>query len=756
MGQNQQKLPPGQAHDTNSATLERTADLPATTTMVSESTFSETLTILRKRKWLLLLFLLIGSGYGYFKVVTAPKLYEAVGRIQVRPGASNEFRVNAIGTTADSQTRLGTEVAILQSDTLLLSVARQLKLQDNPDFLGAKGPVPHSDLDNPAIRQATLARLRSGLSVQSGLHTDIIAITYKSLNPKLSADVVNTIINDYIQRSFQTRFSSTQRISEWLSSQLDDLKEQVEGSQEQLMDLQKRLGITGFDATKSQISAQLDDLVKAASEARIQRIIAEAHYRILANADPNSTNFNDISSTNPTLTTLRTQQASLATQFAQLDAQYGPNYIDVKKSRAQLEEIEKAIEQEQARSIAMAKQTYMAARTNEDMTNAALEGEKGNAYTLRDDMVQYSIRSREFESQRALYESLLERLRAAGIEAGLESSEIDIVDSALIPAMPSTTPVSSTILTNAIFALLAGIILAFLLENLDTGLSSIAEIEAITELPSLAIIPKSRRPRESDSVEGMTTAQKSIQILSAPKSQFSEAFRALRTSLLLSRAGHAPQVILVTSATPAEGKTTVSTNLACVLAQRNVKVLLIDADLRRPSVHHRFGLTGKTGLTTVLTGACSLEDALQNVPEVPNLDLLACGPVPPFPTEMLGSESMASLLERCTHIYTHIVMDSPPILSVTDGVILARLSDAVALVVRHGKPTKHVVRRARDLLVRAGAPVTGVVLNSVDLRSPEYYGYYGNYNYSYYSSDSAAWEPTNSDSNTGSQKPDGE
>ncbi len=755
MGPNQQQLPPGRPHDAPPATLERAANLPATTTAVAESTLSDTLIVLRKRKWILLVFLILGASYGYYKVLKAPKLYEAVGRIQVRAGASNEFRVNAIGTSSDSQTRLGTEVAILQSDTLLLSVARQLNLQDNPDFLGAKGPVPHRDLDDPAVRQATLGQLRGGLSVQSGLHTDIIAITYRSLNPKLSADVVNTIINDYIQRSFQTRFSSTQRISEWLSSQLDDLKEQVEGSQEQLMDLQKRLGITGFDATKSQISAQLDDLVKAASEARIQRIIAEAHYRILATADPNSANFNDISGGNPTLTALRAQQAGLATQFAQLDAQYGPNYIDVKKVRAQLEEIQKAIEQEQARSIALAKQTYVAARTNEDMTNDALNGEKGNAYKLRDDMVQYSIRNREFESQRTLYESLLERLRAAGIEAGLESSEIDIVDSALIPATPSATPVSSTILTNAIFALLAGLILAFILENLDTGLNSIAEIEAITELPSLAIIPKSRRPRERDSAPGMT-AHKSIQILSAPKSQFAEAFRALRTSLLLSTAGHPPQIILVTSATPAEGKTTVATNIACVLAQRDVRVLLIDADLRRPSVHHRFGLTGKTGLTTVLTGACTLEQALQNVPEVPNLDLLACGPVPPFPTEMLGSESMASLLERCTHMYTHIVMDSPPILSVTDGVILARLSDAVALVVRHGKPTKHVVRRARDLLIRAGAPVTGVVLNSVDLKSPEYYGYYGNYNYSYYSSDSGAWENPIVDPNSGLQKPDGE
>lgn len=755
MAPNQQKFPPGQQYNVPADALER-ADLPASTTTVSETTISETFLILRKRKWVLLLLVALGAAYGYYKASTAPKLYEAVGRIQVREGASNQYRVNAIGTSGDSATRLGTEVAILQSDSLLLSVARQLKLQDNPDFLGAKGRVQHRDLDRPDVRQETISNLRGGLLVQLVPHTDIIAINYKSLNPKLSADVVNTIINDYIQRSFQTRFSSTQRVSEWLSSQLDDLKEQVEGSQEQLMDLQKRLGITGFDATKSQINSQLEDLTRAASEARIQRIIAEARLRILASSDPTSTSFNDLSGNDPILTSLRGQQAALATQFAQLDAQYGPNYIDVKKARAQLTEIEKTIEQEQVRSVGLAKQTFNAARTNEEMTDAALENKKSDAYKMRDDLVQYSIRERELESQRTLYESLLQRLRAAGIQAGLESSEIDIVDIAMIPATPTVVSARTTILTSAVFSLLLGIILAFVMESLDTGLSSIAEIEAITELPSLAIIPKSRRPRDREGVSELSAAQRNINILHAPKSQFAEAFRALRTSLLLSTAGHPPKVILVTSATPSEGKTTTATNIACVLAQRDAKVLLIDADLRRPTIHHRFGMSGKTGLTTVLTGASTLEAALQRVPEIPNLDVLACGPIPPFPTEMLGSESMASLLERCTHLYTHIVMDSPPILSVTDGVILARLSDAVALVVRHAKSSKHVVRRARDLLIRAGAPITGIVLNAVDLKSPEYYGYYGNYDYSYFSADGTGWESPNAAETNRLRKPDGE
>jgi succinoglycan biosynthesis transport protein ExoP len=249
-------------------------------------------------------------------------------------------------------------------------------------------------------------------------------------------------------------------------------------------------------------------------------------------------------------------------------------------------------------------------------------------------------------------------------------------------------------------------------------------------------------------------AQKNLATLSSPKSQFSEAFRALRTSLLLSSAGKPPTVILLTSATPSEGKTTISANLACVLAQRDVRVLLIDADLRRPTVHHRLGLNGKVGLTSVLTGALSLEDAVQHIPEVPTLDILPSGPVPPFPTEMLASPTMEALVRSCRDIYTHIVIDSPPILSVTDGVILAREADAVVLIVRHGKSGRQTVRRAKDLLVRAGAPITGIAINAVDLSSPEYYGYYGYSGYAGYSGygsegvNSTAWE-TKSDSGSG-------
>jgi len=720
---------------------------PAFSTAVTDTTLSEALITLRKRRVVLIVCVLIGLIYGIYKAETQPRLFEAFGRIQVRSGSSNEFRVSAVqGYTGDSTaSRMLTEVAILQSDTLMLTVAREMDLANNPDFLGVKAPVPRVSLDDPRVRQSSVHRLQSNLRINLVQKTDIARISYTSLSPKLAADIVNKVIAAYIQRSYETRFASTQRVSNWLSSQLDDLKQQVQTSQERLMDLQKRLGILGFDPNHSQINSSLEQLSKAANDARIARIIAESRYRMLNGMDPNSIegSIETTPGTSPgELNLLRGQIASARASYAQMESTLGPNHPQAKAAKAQIDELAREIETEQQRLLLQSKQNYLAARTNEDQTTAALETQKSDAYKLRDDLVEYTLRQREFESNRNLYEGLLQRLRTAGVQAGLESLEIDVVDQAMLPAAPVLKPQSTIILTTLFFGLLAGVILAFLLESLDTGLRSVAEIEGITELPSLAIIPRARRA--ASDLSALTTAERNINSLSQPKSQFAEAFRSLRTALLLSTAGHPPKFILFTSATPSEGKTTAASNLACILAQGNAKVLLVDADLRRPNVHHRFGLNGRVGLTTLLTGASTLEETVQRVPEVPNLDVLVSGPVPPFPTEMLSSDAMAKLLDHCGNAYTHVIIDSPPILSVTDGVILARASDAVVLVVRHGKSSKHVVRRARDLLLRSGAPITGIVLNAVDMSSPEYYGYYGYSGYAYGSIDATSWESQSS------------
>ncbi|WP_433964946.1 GumC family protein [Tunturiibacter gelidiferens] len=625
----------------------------------------------------------------------------------------------------------------------MLTVCREMDLANNADFLEEKTrPEPRASLDDGETRQDTVHRIQSNLHITIVPKTDIIRISYSSYSAKLSADIVNKVISDYVQRSYQTRYESSQRASVWLSGTLEGLKQEVEASQEQMMDMQRRLGILGFDPTHNQISTSLDDLARAAGTAKLARIIAEARYRVVSGMDPNTLE-GTIELTPGTapaeLNQLRGQLAGARANYATLEATLGPNHPQSKALKAQIDEFVKEIDEEQNRLIVQAKQNYVVAKANEDQTTAALETQKTDAYKLRDQLVEYTLRQREYEANRTLYDSLQQRLRTASVQSGLESLEVDVVDQALPPAEPVLRPQSTVIITALVFAILAGIVVAFLMESLDTGLRSIAEIESITELPSLAIIPRARRS-SVDQAATLSTAQRNVGILTQPKSQFAEAFRSLRTSLLLSKTGHPPKYIVLTSATPSEGKTTAASNLAAILAQRDTRVLLIDGDLRRPNVHHRFGLNGKIGLTTVLTGATKLEETVQRVPEIPNLDILPSGPVPPFPTEMLSSAAMETILKRCGEIYDYIVIDSPPILSVTDGVILARQADAVVLVVRHGKSSKHVVRRARDLLLRSGAAITGIVLNAVDMNSPEYYGYYGYSGYSYSSVDSDSWE----------------
>jgi succinoglycan biosynthesis transport protein ExoP len=734
MGSQNTQLPPVGFPETNPSGF---------STTVTDTTLSEALIVLRKRKWILIVTVLLGLIYGIFKAESQPKMYEAYGRIQVRSGSSNEYRVSAVPSYGgESGSKLLTEIEILKSDSLMLRVCREMDLANNPDFLGAKGPVPHSSLDNGSVRQATVRRLQGNLHVGLVPKTDILRISYSSSDPKLSADIVNKVIQDYIQRSYQTRFESSRRVSEFLSGTLDGLKQEVETSQEQMLDMQRRLGILGFDPAHNQISSSLDDLAKAVATAKLARIIAESRYRVVSGMDPDTIE-GSIELTPGTapgeLTALRGQLATAKSTYAQLESSLGPNHPQAKAVKAQLDELNREINAEQNRLLLQAKQNYIVARANEDQTTAALEAQKADAYKLRDQLVEYTLRQREFEANRNLYDSLQQRLRTASVESGLESLEIDVVDPALPPASPIVTAQTTIILTSVIFGLIAGIICAFLMESLDTGLRSVAEIESITELPSLAIIPRARRS-SVDQAGMMTTAQRNIGVLTQPKSQFAEAFRSLRTSLLLSSAGHPPKIIVLTSATPSEGKTTAASNLAAILAQRDTKVLLIDGDLRRPNIHHRFGLNGKIGLTTVLTGATKLEDTVQRVPEIPNLEILPSGPIPPFPTEMLSSGAMDAILKHCADIYDYIVIDSPPIMSVTDGVILARQADAVVIVVRHGKSSKHIVRRARDILLRAGAGITGIVLNAVDLNSPEYYGYYGYSGYSYSSVDSESWE----------------
>ena len=718
-------------------------DLPGPGSEIGDTSLTEAVVTLRKRRWVLIVAVVLGAIYGFYKAFTQPKFYEAAGTIQVHNGASNEYRVDLYSEYGDADTRMNTEASILKSDALLATVASEMNLANNPAFSGVP-PGSHLSLDDPNVRARVVGALQGGLNVTLVPHTEMMRISYSSLSAKLSADIVNKVVDDYIQRSYQTPVESTMKVSHWLSGQLEELKTEVEQSQQQMMELQRKLGVLGYDSTHSELGTSLEGLLAAEGNAKVARINAESRYRMIAGMDPNTIE-GSIETTPGTmpgeLNALRGQLATAKATYAELTAQdgLGPNNPRVKSLQAQIGELTKEIDTEQNRLELQAKENYLAAKAAEDKTEQELDARKAEAYQQGDDLVKYTILQREYEQNRALYDGLEQRLETAKVQAGLEALEVDVIDQALPPVSPTMRSPSSIILSTTVFFLLGGIVIVFILEGLETGLHNIQEIEAVMEMPSLAIIPQAKRA-SVEQMESMTTAQRNVNVLTQPKSQFTESFRALRTSLLLSTSGQPPRFILFTSAMPSEGKTTMASNLACILAQSDVRVLLMDADLRRSNMHHRFGLTGKIGLTTVLAGTSTLEEALQHVPEIPNLDILPSGPLPPFPTEMLSSEAMLALMARLGKMYAHIVIDSPPVLSVTDAVVLGRMVDAVVLVIRHGKESKNVMRRARDLLARSGAPMAGLVLNAVDVNSPDYYGYYGYLGYSYGNVDADTWE----------------
>src|SRR5580704_10367188 len=349
-----------------------------------------------------------------------------------------------------------------------------------------------------------------------------------------------------------------------------------------------------------------------------------------------------------------------------------------------------------------------------------MDKQKQEANRLNESAIEYSLLKRDLETNRTLYEGLLEKLKEAGVTAGLRSTNIRPVDEARVPTAPAEPNVPRNLTFALALGLTTGIGLACLLEGVDNTVRTPEQAQVISALPSLGMIPLGSRIGTDSSTKRSLLVASSREVVELvtqwrPQSQMAEAYRALRTSLLLTSLGAPPKVILVTSALPQEGKTTTSINTAIVLAQKGTRVLLIDADLRRPTIHKTLGMGPKTGLSNVLTGNATLQQTMVRSTILPSLWVLPAGTPPPNPAELLASTNMRDVLAKLREQYDHIVVDTPPTLSVTD---------AVVLVIRCGQTTKQALRRARDILAQVNARVSGVLLNAVDLASPDYYYYY--------------------------------
>jgi len=423
--------------------------------------------------------------------------------------------------------------------------------------------------------------------------------------------------------------------------------------------------------------------------------------------------------------------------------QYGPKFPKVVRIQAQLADLDRLIAREKLNIANQVEADYRGSRQRELLLKGALDEQKIEVNKTAEKLVQYSILKREADTNKQLYDGMLQKLKEAGITAGLRSSNIRIVDPALIPLAPARPNKTRNILLSIMVGLIGGIGLSLLREYLDNTIKTPDDIEMLVRLPSLAVVPalsNSNEKRRSGfgrflKAPVVATNERRAEMIShnMPQSQMSEAFRALRTSLLLSQADHPPQVILMTSALPREGKTTAAVNLAVTLAQLGDKTLLVDADMRKPGINRALSLVdGKhAGLSSYLAGVSSLDLITVPHPAITDLSVIPTGPIPPNPADLLSSRRLTELIAELRTRYKFVVIDSPPIMAATDAVILSVVVDGVLMVVRSGETPKEAFIRTRDLLAGVNSRMLGVVLNAVDSNSPDYYYSYRYYPYSY-------------------------
>jgi len=590
---------------------------------------------------------------------------------------------------------------------------------------------------SPRDQEELIQQIQASLRVSVVPNTRIIELRYTHPDPKFAADVVNTVAQAYIEDNFKGKYDSTMQTTEWLSKQLADLQVQVETAQEKLVRYQRVNGIVGLDEKQNIITAKLDELNRELTNAQADRMQKEANYRSATAGGGAALGESESGSV---LDKLRNQLADLKTQYADASVRFGPAYPRMVELQSQIAQVQTNIDQENQRNLERLRQAYLASLEREKLLKAALEAQKNQANQLNEKAIEFSLLKRDAEASRQLYEGLLQRLKEAGITAGLKSNNLRIIDAARVPLYPSKPDVPRNLEFATLFGLVGGVALVFLMEALDTSIRTPDQIQALCGLPVLATIPTHPKLHAGRSrllsqgrPDGLSIA---LSVHTNPRSQMSEAFRALRTSLLLSLPGAPPKVLVVTSALPQEGKTTTSVNVALSLAQRGNRVLLVDADLRRPSIHRIMGVANTNGLSALLSGSDTPDNAILQSQQIPNLYVLPAGSPPRQPAELLGS--IKSYIEEWCRQYDHIVIDTPPVLSVTDAVLVATCADAVLLVTRAGSTTKAALRRTADLLQRVNARIAGVVLNGININSADYYYYYGSkHGSSYYTHESS-------------------
>jgi capsular exopolysaccharide synthesis family protein len=717
--------------------------------------------IFQKRRWTILSILLVTFAAVLIVTIKEKPVYRANALLEIEKENPNIATVQELfQMEAVSDNYLETQYKVLQSDTLARRVIEELRLSQVKEFNPPKGEwfwqnahaagLTEGLAVDPETEQAILVRFNDRLSVEPVRRSRLVEVSFESQDPQVAAKAVNALASNYIQENLESRWQTAQKASEWLSEQLQSFKAKLEKSEDDLQLYAQKNGLLFLETEKGDteniVDERLRQLQDELTRAQADRYAKESLDRLAEAGDYSSLpGVED----NKLMQDLTERLSDLEKEEAALTPTFTNDYPKVKQLQSQIDDVQKVLNQERKRAAQRIVDEYTAAVRREALVREAFEQQQQQANRVAARAVQYNILKREVDTNKQLYEGLLQRLKEAGVSAGVNASNIRIVDAAVAP----TKPVSPRPILNLGLALLlglgCGIGAAFLQEHLDDTLKNSDDIERLLHVPSLALIPS--RDSLNHTSAGLYEAAERTTVLSngngnhaslmkssenawiridgngTQHSAFSEAFCGLRTSVLLSAAGRPPRSLTFVSAEPGEGKTTIASNLAISLAQLGKRVLLIDGDMRRPCVHKLFDIEDRSeGLVTCLTGDQAWRQLVRPT-GMTDLSCLVCGPVPPNPSELLSSDRMQMLIREAMVDYDFVLVDAPPLLNVADGRILATMVEGAILVVKGGFTPRELAQQAQLHIRDVGAHLIGVVLNDVDVRLNGYYKAYYKY-----------------------------
>jgi polysaccharide biosynthesis transport protein len=676
--------------------------------------------IVKRRNTVLAVFLVI-LALTALKTFTATPIYQSTIQILIE---RQPPRVLETQTQPSydyySEEFYQTQYKLLESRALAKKVAAKLDLRSRPPYSQWFSQLPAKVDQNTKQRleENLVDVVLGGLQVEPVPTSSLVNVSYSSPDPKFAAEMANAIGQAFIEQSLDLRFSASQEAAKWLETKLAEARKKMEESEAKLNRYKRAHNIVAVQDKESITAQKLEQLNKELVAAQTRRMEAEARFREVEAGRPTADLMN-----NPLIQTLKAAEAKLITDYSELSKKYGVDHPRMIQINQELAATRGKINAEMAVVRQTIKNEYSMAKAQEESLQKALEEQKNVTQDQSDVGIQYRVLLRDVETNRALYENMLKSLKTTTATENVPATNIRIVYPALIPEAPIYPRKFRNLMLAAGLGLFLGVGLALVLESLDTTIKTPEDVEGSLGIPSLAMIPHietSTNPGEAPE----------LVVFHGHQPMASEAYRVLRTSILFSSPGQAPQSLLITSTLPMEGKTLTTVNLATAMAKAEGDLLLIDADLRRPTLHQLLNVPREPGLSNFLVGET---DELPMVATlVPHLFLMPAGTIPPNPSELLGSERLQELLTRSRERFVRTVLDSPPLVSVTDAAILSTLTEGVLLVIK----AEHVPRKAaRDItnhLLELHAHLLGAVLNDVPLQRDSYYYRHYRYSSSYY------------------------